>query len=94
MDNLTIAFNETTNRYEATANGEHVGEVDVRMRDGVAELPHTGVEPQFRGGGVAAQLVKFALDDLRQQGVPYRPICPYIVAYIKKHPEYTAGLAD
>jgi len=51
---------------------------------------HTEVDPQFRGLGVANRLARFALDDVRERGRTLVAICPFISAFIKRHPEYDA----
>jgi predicted GNAT family acetyltransferase len=29
------------------------------------------------------------LDDVRRRGMEVLPICPFVAAYVKRHPEYT-----
>ncbi|NKY50594.1 GNAT family N-acetyltransferase [Nocardia vermiculata] len=57
---------------------------DTRVRD----LNHTLTFPEFRGRGVAAQLVEYALTDCRAQGFTVRPTCWYVEQYIGEHREY------
>ena len=33
-------------------------------------------------------VARAALDDVRRQGRQVTPVCPFIAAYIKRHPEY------
>jgi predicted GNAT family acetyltransferase len=46
------------------------------------------VFPEFEGQGVAAELAKFVLGDIRRRGMRVVPRCPYVAQYIRKHPEY------
>lgn len=54
---------------------------------------HTEVPPQLEGHGVASILAKAALDDARARGQKVVALCPFVSAYIRRHPEY-ADLVD
>jgi predicted GNAT family acetyltransferase len=73
-------------RYEVRVDGELAGFADRTVRDGVMVLPHTVVEPRFRGRGLAAELVRKALGDARDQGLSVAPSCWYVAQYIGDHP--------
>jgi uncharacterized protein len=32
--------------------------------------------------------VRGALDDMRARGLKVAPVCPFVAAYIRRHPEY------
>ncbi len=51
-------------------------------------LPHTEVPPALEGHDVGSSLVKQSLDDIRSQNLEIIPTCPFVVAYIRRHPEY------
>jgi uncharacterized protein len=59
-------------------------EVDERTLD----FDHTFVPPSFRGGGIASQLTQRALDYARERGSRVVPSCPFVAAYIERHPQY------
>ena len=63
------------------------------LRDGRMVIDHTGVPEAIGGRGVAAALVRAALDYARAQGWRVVPACSYSVAYVQRHPEY-ADLVD
>ena len=52
------------------------------------ELDHTYVPPEFRGGGIASQLTVRALEYASERGYRVVPSCPFVAAYIERHPEY------
>ncbi|MEU0540990.1 GNAT family N-acetyltransferase [Nocardia sp. NPDC005978] len=54
----------------------------------VRDIQHTLTFPEFRGRGVAAQVVEFALNDARAEGFSVIPTCWYVEKYIAEHPEY------
>lgn len=75
-------------RYELRAADELVGFIDYRLRGETIHLVHTEVLPAFNGQGHAATLARAALDDARARGLRVHPDCPYVAAYVAKHPEY------
>ena len=84
-----VADNPAASRYELHVNDVLAGFVDYRLRGEVISLVHTEVEPAFQGAHLATHLARFSLDDARKRGLAVLPFCPYINAWIKKHPEYT-----
>ena len=55
-------------------------------------LTHTGVPAALAGRGIAAALVQAALDHARAQGLKVRPLCSYVLAYMRRHPASLALL--
>ena len=49
---------------------------------------HTEVPPALEGRGVASALARAALDDARRKGLAVIPRCPFVAAFIRRHPEY------
>lgn len=79
-------------RFHTRVDG-HEAELLYSLRDGRMVINHTGVPNQIGGRGVAAGLVKAALDHARSKGWRVVPACSYSAAYIERHPEY-AELVD
>ena len=84
----TVRDNEAAHRYELLVDEELVGELIYRARDGVVTLIHTEIAPQFEGHGLGDRLVAHALDDVRGRGRRIVPLCPFVAAYLRRHPEY------
>ena len=53
----------------------------------------TSVFPEFRGQGVATELVRRVLEDVRSHGKRVTIMCPVVRTFIDRHPEY-ADLID
>ncbi|WP_199423076.1 GNAT family N-acetyltransferase [Actinotalea solisilvae] len=75
-------------RYVATLRGEEVGASYVREHGDRVTFTHTEVDPDAEGHGIGSTLVRWALDDVRSRGASVDPQCPFVAAYIRRHPEY------
>jgi len=51
-------------------------------------LVHTDVATSVEGSGVGSALVAGALDDIRARGLRVVPVCPFVAAYVRRHPGY------
>lgn len=49
---------------------------------------HTEVSPEHSGQGLASLLVRTAVEDSISAGYKIVPVCPYIKAWLPKHPEF------
>ncbi|MFW5714898.1 MAG: GNAT family N-acetyltransferase [bacterium] len=49
---------------------------------------HTYVPPELRGGGLAGKIVRTALEWARTENLKVKPTCSYVVAFVRRHPEY------
>lgn len=56
--------------------------------NGTIIIDHTGVPPEYEGRGIAAKLVNRAIADAREQGFKITPLCSYVVAQFRRHPEW------
>jgi predicted GNAT family acetyltransferase len=75
-------------RFELWEDGELAGYADTVTADGVVAVPHTEVEPARTGRGLAGELVRVLLDTTRSRGQQVLPQCPYVSAWIRRHPDY------
>jgi predicted GNAT family acetyltransferase len=57
------------------------------------DFDHTYVPHRARGGGLASRLTAHALAFARAGGYKVVPSCPFVAAYIDRHPEYRDLLA-
>jgi predicted GNAT family acetyltransferase len=81
-----VIHNAARSRFEATVEGLTCV-ADYRLQGGVMQMTHTGVPPQLEGRGIAAALVRAAMDFARAQGHKVHPACSYVAAYMRRHPE-------
>ena len=87
-DEIRVIHNPQELRYELWDATALVGSIAYRVEPGTVVLVHTDVDPAFEGRGLGSRLVAGALDDLRTRGLQLVPLCPFVAAYIRRHPEY------
>jgi len=85
---IDVRNNSAASRYEVVVDGTVAGFAAYRLRDDVVVFTHTEVDPAFEGQGLGGTLAKGALDDVRLHDAHIVPLCPFIAAYVKRHPEY------
>ena len=95
---IDITLQETGNRgrYEARLAGKDaVGELTY-SRQGAATLlaDHTGVPDALRGQGVGQALVQRLVNDARKNGLKVVPVCPFVRAMWKRHPEWSGVMVN
>jgi predicted GNAT family acetyltransferase len=78
----------TNGRFELERDG-HVAYLEYSLAGNILQLIHTEVPPALREKGMAAELAKSALDWARENHVKVDVICPSVLEYIQKHPEYS-----
>lgn len=86
---MTVRHNEAAHRYELET--EHGLAIAVYRQQGdSAVFTHTEVPPEDEGKGIGGRLVRVALDDTRRRGLKIVPACSFVVAFVRRHPEYAA----
>jgi len=78
----------TSGRFEIERDGE-VAYLEYSVSDGVLELIHTEVPKKLRGTGLAATLAETGLQYARDNKLKVDVICPLVLDYVSKHPEYS-----
>jgi len=82
-----VSHNTDARRFELHS-GESMARLDYRLENRTIVLAHTEVPPEFAGHGVAAKLVKAALEYARESGLGVVPLCSYAAAYIRRDQQY------
>lgn len=75
------------NRYVMNVDGATVAVADYRAMNNSISFNHTFTQPAHRGKGYAAELVKFAMDDV-QSNTSKRvlPMCWYVAEWFEANP--------
>jgi hypothetical protein len=82
-----VRDNAALNRFELDVEGG-MAVAYYRAAPGRITITHTEVPTELRGRGIGSVLVKGALDLARAQGLTVVSRCPFVSAYLGKHPEY------
>ncbi len=86
-EDLTVVNNTDAGRFETVVAGE-LAVAEYVLAPGQIVFTHTEVPEALRGRGVANRLARAALDHARAASLLVVPRCPFIRAYIQRHPEY------
>ncbi|HEX2095329.1 MAG TPA: GNAT family N-acetyltransferase [Longimicrobiaceae bacterium] len=88
---VTVVRNGAEERFEIRTGGEPAF-LTYSISDGEIVLLHTEVPEALSGNGLGSELVRAALEHARSEGLVVVPLCPFVQAYLRRHPEYR-GLA-
>ena len=83
-----IVNNAERQRYEIRRDGQLLGFAAYQKANRLIVFTHTEIEPAAEGQGIGGRLVRGALDDVRSQGLPVLPICPFVQQWMSRHPDY------
>ena len=84
----TVADAPERSRFEIHVDGKKAGLAAYRMKDPrLMVLTHTEIDDAYEGRGLGSVLVRAALDSARGRGLSVRPDCPFVRAYIARHPD-------
>jgi predicted GNAT family acetyltransferase len=81
-----VTDNRAAHRFELVTGGL-VAFLNYERREHTLVLLHTEVPPALRGHGLGGALVKAGLEAARREGLRIVPVCPFVTAFLRKHPE-------
>lgn len=82
-----VRDNTERHRFELDADG-HIAFSNYKRDGATITILHTEVPKQLNGKGIGSALVRGLLDIVRAQDLTVKPLCPFVAAYIAKHPQY------
>jgi uncharacterized protein len=95
MAGLEVRDRPDRSRYEALLDGDMVGFSSYRILGEVISFTHANVLPEYCGRGIASEMARVSLDDVRATGTRrVRAVCSFYSWYISHHPEYADLLAE
>jgi len=84
---IEVVDDPSQHRFELRVDGAHAGAAYYRLQPGEIVFTHTEVDKAFEGQGLGSRLAAGALEQARADGLKVVPQCPFIAAYLKRHPE-------
>ncbi len=105
-ERYTFAEDATGSRFTVSHDDKVIGVADyIDQSTGVDDsdssaaagsvrvFTHTEVSPEHGGRGIAAHLVRFALETTAEEGMKFRTTCSYVMQFLEKHPEFEGSRA-
>lgn len=84
---MPVTHSAERHRYELPT--DHGLAIAVYRQQGDSRVfTHTEVPPEDEGKGLGAKIVRAALEDTRRQGLKIVPQCSFVVAFVRRHPEF------
>ena len=94
MSDIRVTDNPEEHRFEAYVDGALAGFAAYRFRGDHIVFTHTEVDDAYEGQGIGGVLARAALDQVRAAGEhDVVAMCPFIAAWIARHPAYQDLLA-
>lgn len=90
---LTIRHRPESGRFETEVD-DHLAVLSYRRQQHRVLIDRVDVPSAVEGRGIAGQLTRQALDWARESSLRVTPICPYVVAWIRRHPAYADLVLD
>ena len=86
-EDATVVDVPEEGRYELRLGDRVIGHAAYHRRDGRIAFTHTEVDSACEGRGFGAKLVGDALADARGRGLEIVPLCSFVAAYLRRHPQ-------
>ena len=87
LDNMVVMHNAEAHRFETTVDGLRSLLSYRRFPDRLL-LQHTEVPSPLERQGLATKLTRTAVDFARANQLRVVPLCPYVLHFLRRHPEY------
>ncbi|MDG4801654.1 GNAT family N-acetyltransferase [Micromonospora sp. WMMD980] len=92
--NALVEENPAKHRFEILVDDALAGFTAYLPRGEVLVFTHTEVDDRYQGQGVGGALIRGTLDQVRARGGRVVPRCPFMAAFIERHPGYADLVVD
>ena len=82
-----VFHNKGLSRFEVRL-GDKMAFMDYSLEKNRIVFLHTEVPPAYEGRGIAAMMVKAAMEHARAGKLRVISLCSYVSVYLQRHPEY------
>lgn len=83
-----VVENSHLDRFELLRNGEVVSFATYTQNEQSIIVPHVETKPEYRGHGLAAELMDGLLAILRKDGRTITPLCPFAADHIRDNQQH------
>ncbi len=88
MGDHELRDNAGANRFELLVDGTVAAFLEYRVRPDGYALDHAEAVPGFEGQGLSSEMIGSVLDLMQRDETMVLPYCPFVVEYLRRHPEY------
>ena len=88
-----VIHEKENDRFVIYSEGNEVY-VEYSPGEKVLNLNHTYTHPELRGKGLAAQVVRAALEYAKENNLKVIPGCSYVQSFLAKNDEYKSLIAE
>lgn len=89
---IPLINNEALHNFELIIDGKRAF-IDYKQKGDKIYLIHTEVPEELEGMGVAAAIVEKTFNYIESNHLKMVPLCVYVLAFLKRHPEWNRLLA-
>lgn len=93
MSESKLVLNEEKKRFEFQVDGQIAFIEFILSNENIMFLTHTEVPVELEGKGVGSAIVSKALEYIKEKEYTLAPLCPFVAAYVKRHPDWKSILA-
>ena len=90
VEESDIKINLEASRFEIALDDDAVAILEYKIAGRNIIFTHTEVPVGFEGQGIAGKLAHVAMEYARSEGYKVQALCPFVAAYVRRHPEYHA----
>ena len=91
--NYKLIVNEAESQFEFQI-GNQTALIEFAIDSNKIYLTHTEVPKSLQGSGIGSELVKQALQYIKNQNLTVMPLCTFVAHYIDNHPEWHPLLSE
>lgn len=84
---LPLVKNQVDMRFELKVDG-YTAFIDFKEHGKKIWLIHTEAPEELKGRGAATAIIEKTLTYIEDEGYKLIPLCPFVAAYLKRHPEW------
>lgn len=84
---IRVENNTSQHHFEVKVGGQ-MAVVEYQQGKGYIVFAHTEVPESLKGQGIASKLASAALEFAKENALQVIPVCPFFIAYMRRHPEY------
>lgn len=87
-DRPAVVHDPRRHAFVLRAGDEDAGYAQYEPRGSAMAITHVVVDPAHAGKGYGKVLAEAALADARERGLDVLPVCSFLRAHVRRHPEH------